>query len=321
MDRVPVEPLLTIAIPVYNSELVIGENLQSIKKEISQRFKNLIEVVLVDNASTDQTLQVISSVDLPCEKKIVRNLNNFGADFNTDECGRQSNGKYIWFLGSGERLLPNSLEKIISILEKEDCTNIVLNFGVENELNPDLNSENHYAIRSDWTSSDPYNFYRKVGGHALAMSANIIRRENYLTVLSRPLITKNWALYQRYFDSIFSNKNNLKFYFVAEPMFILRQEENGWWTTQDVFLNFIRLREIHQTAWKSSIKIFLFLMYRGGGSSLRNAIILGRQLGYKPTLRMLIKLMRLYFFDPRFFFMAFPLFYSPKQLVKYFKIS
>jgi len=250
MYRVPIEPLLTIAIPVYNSELVIGENLQSIKKEISERFKNLVQVVLVDNASTDQTLQVISSVDLPCDKKIIRNPNNFGADFNADECGRQSNGKYIWFLGSGERLLPNSLEKIIAILEKEDCTNIVLNFEIENELNPNLNSENHYSIHSDWTSSDPYDFYRKVGGHALAMSANIIRRENYLTVLSRPLITKNWALYQRYFDSIFSNKNKLKFHFVAEPMFILRQEENGWWTTQDVFLNFIRLREIHQTAWK-----------------------------------------------------------------------
>jgi glycosyltransferase involved in cell wall biosynthesis len=321
MENRLIQPLLTIAIPVYNSELFIGQTLQSITSEITENLQKLIQIVLVDNASTDRTFDIINEFNFPCERKIIKNPSNLGRDFSFDECGKQSDGKYIWFLGSQDKLKPKSLEKILSILKQEKYSNILLNFSIENEVNSDLNENNHYLIHNDLMLSNPYDFYRKLGGHALAMSANIIKRENYLNVLVNPLITKDWAIYQRFFESTFSEVYEKSFYFISEPIFVLQQEKDGWWTTPEVFLNFVGLREIQLTSRKLDFKIFLFLMYRGGGKSLRNSIVLGRQVGYRPTFKMSLKLLRLYFFDPRFYFMALPLFYSPKKFVKNFEIS
>ena len=46
------------------------------------------------------------------------------------------------------------------------------------------------------------------------MSANIILKDNYLKVVENPLITKDWALYQRFFESSLIKDSTLGFYFI-----------------------------------------------------------------------------------------------------------
>lgn len=52
-------PLVSICIPTYNNGLYIGETLRSI---INQTYKNF-EIVVSDNASTDQTREVVTAFD------------------------------------------------------------------------------------------------------------------------------------------------------------------------------------------------------------------------------------------------------------------
>jgi glycosyltransferase involved in cell wall biosynthesis len=313
-------PLLTIAIPVYNSEKYIQKTLTSVLNQFEQTHTSQIQIVIVDNGSSDQTLAVIEKMVFPCDIKVIKNLVNRGRDFSFDKCGLESDGKYIWFLGSQDVLLPNSLKIVLEVLSEKKYTNILMNFSVENEINPDLNRANHYSLFTDKHMFSPYLFYRRLGGGALAMSANIILKDNYLKVVENPLITKDWALYQRFFESSLIKDSALEFYFISNPIFTLFQEKDGWWTTPEVFLNFVGLREIQSTSWKKNFAIFLFLTYRGNGKALRNSVVLGRRTGYKPTLKMCKRVISLGFFDPRIY-IALVLLCSPKKVLDRYEVK
>ena len=314
------QPLLTIAIPTYNSGQFIEATLLSISRQVTKEIRDLLQIVIVDNASTDLTPQILAEFNFPCHFKIIRNPINMGPDFSLDKCGFEADGKYIWFLGSQDKLLPNTLENVMGVCGKEEYSNILLNFSVENELDSNASKPNHYMIYQDLVINDSYKFYRKLGGHALAMSANIISKESYSIVMKNSLVTINWALYQRYFDSTFLKNSVVKFYFISDPVFILMQESDGWWTTPWVFINFIGLREIHRTAWRRNFKLYLLLTYRYGGKALVNSIHLGRRAGYKPNFIMLVRLISLCFFDPRTITALFAL-YSPSKALRRFDVT
>lgn len=313
-------PLVTIAIPVYNSEGFIQATLNSILSQITPTNQALVQIVIVDNGSTDRTLDIIESNTFPCNFKLIKNLTNKGRDFSFDKCGLESDGNYIWFLGSQDALHPNSLSIVLKVLSEKKYTNVLLNFSIQNEIKPELNRANHYSLFADMHLFSPYLFYRRLGGGALAMSANIILKENYLKVIENPLITKDWALYQRFFESSLIKDSALAFYFISNPIFTLFQEKDGWWTTPEVFLNFVGLREIQNSSWKKNVPIFLYLTYRGNGKALKNSVVLGRRTGYKPTLKMCKRMISLGFFDPRIY-IALLLLYSPKRVLDRYEVK
>ena len=53
-------PLLTIGIPAYNVELFIKETALSVAKS---KYSDLIEVLIINDGSTDKTLQVAKSLE------------------------------------------------------------------------------------------------------------------------------------------------------------------------------------------------------------------------------------------------------------------
>ena len=93
--------LVSIIIATYNASFYIGECLQSIK---SQTSKN-IEVVLVDGASTDNTMAIVKASGLPLlnwvsePDKGIYDAMNKGIGM--------ARGKWIYFLGADDRLLPD----------------------------------------------------------------------------------------------------------------------------------------------------------------------------------------------------------------------
>lgn len=105
----------TIAIPVYNCAATVG---RSIESALNQDFDADYEVLIVDNASTDNTWDVIQGYahDHPRRVKAVRNPRNIGMFGNHNECLRQAEGDYVTFCHSDDELLPHSLKIIDSVL-------------------------------------------------------------------------------------------------------------------------------------------------------------------------------------------------------------
>lgn len=108
---------VSILIPVYNREKIINETIES---ALSQTYKN-IEIIIVDNCSTDKTYEICKQYEKNNNKvKVYRNEENIGPVRNWLECLKHSTGHYIKFLWSDDWMDNDFIEKTVPYLEDED---------------------------------------------------------------------------------------------------------------------------------------------------------------------------------------------------------
>jgi len=110
-------PLVSILIPVYQRKDFIGSAIDS---ALRQTYKN-IEIVVVDNASTDGTWEVCQSYAIKDPRiKIFRNANNVGPVGNWKRCIQLASGQFAKILWSDDEISSNYVEKTISLLNNSD---------------------------------------------------------------------------------------------------------------------------------------------------------------------------------------------------------
>jgi glycosyltransferase involved in cell wall biosynthesis len=109
-------PKISLGMPVFNGENFIGKALDSI---LDQTYKNF-ELIIVDNASTDNTSQ-ICRVYASKDHRIhyIRNKSNIGATQNHNKVFKLSKGEFFKWVAHDDVLAPDFLIKCISVLEKD----------------------------------------------------------------------------------------------------------------------------------------------------------------------------------------------------------
>ena len=114
--------LVSILIPVYNREELVRIAIES---AINQTYEN-IEVIAVDNKSTDKTYDVLKEY---AEKyphvKVYQNEENLGPVRNWKKCLEYSSGDYIKILFSDDWIEENFVEKCMEILSAHDDVGFV----------------------------------------------------------------------------------------------------------------------------------------------------------------------------------------------------
>lgn len=101
-------PLVTVLMTTYNSE---NEVLRSINSVLWQKFDNF-ELLILNDASTDNTKEVIEKVD----DKRVKKLNfkkNRGQLWRLNAGKKIAQGKYIAFIDTGDIWFPEFLENMV----------------------------------------------------------------------------------------------------------------------------------------------------------------------------------------------------------------
>jgi glycosyltransferase involved in cell wall biosynthesis len=107
-------PLVSILIPVYNRENFIGECIES---ALAQTYTN-IEVVVVDNASTDGTWTICQQFAEKDQRvRVFRNDTNIGPVRNWLACVAQARGEFIKILWSDDLISPEFLSKLLPYLD------------------------------------------------------------------------------------------------------------------------------------------------------------------------------------------------------------
>lgn len=117
-------PLLSICIPTFNREGFLRECLASIQVE---GFDAQVEVVVSDNASTDNTLAVLEEFHRRLPLRWVVQETNIGADRNFDAVVAFARGEYCWLLGSDDVVAIEAIGKLLSSLREEQSD--ILHFG------------------------------------------------------------------------------------------------------------------------------------------------------------------------------------------------
>lgn len=105
-------PLLTVLVGNYNYGRFVGQTIQSV---LEQDFKNL-ELLVVDNASTDNSDEVIRSFSDP-RLKYIRNSRNLGATESGNKVLQLVRSKYFTFLCSDDYYLPGHISQMMAALE------------------------------------------------------------------------------------------------------------------------------------------------------------------------------------------------------------
>ena len=108
------DPLVSILVPTYNRVKFIEETIESALK---QTYWN-IEVVVVDNASTDGTWEKICSLASENERiKATRNDNNIGPVRNWIRCVELASGIYGKILWSDDLMDERFIEKTLALFD------------------------------------------------------------------------------------------------------------------------------------------------------------------------------------------------------------
>jgi glycosyltransferase involved in cell wall biosynthesis len=108
--------LVSILVPVYNRESIIEETLRS---ALNQTYNN-IEVVVVDNASTDRTWEAIQRVaSKDTRVKAFRNETNLGPVRNWLRCVEEATGEYGKILWSDDLIAEDFLKKCLPLMNDE----------------------------------------------------------------------------------------------------------------------------------------------------------------------------------------------------------
>ena len=113
---------VSILIPTYNRETIIAETIDS---ALSQTYPN-IEVVIVDNASSDNTWNMISAYAEKDKRiKAFRNESNVGPVRNWLRCVNEASGEYGKILWSDDLIAPAFLEKTVPFLKDNNDVGFV----------------------------------------------------------------------------------------------------------------------------------------------------------------------------------------------------
>lgn len=124
------KPLVTVAIPVYNAAAFLVETVQSV---INQDYNNL-EILLVDNCSTDKSWDIIRSFSDP-RIKAVQNDENIGAEGNFNKCLELASGVYFLLLPSDDLLFEGAIRRRVAVLEEDLYHNLAFCFCARNVIN------------------------------------------------------------------------------------------------------------------------------------------------------------------------------------------
>lgn len=115
------KPLVSVCIPAYNSAIYIKKTMESV---LSQKYEN-IELVVVDDCSRDNTVEVVRSVDDP-RVRLVQNTDNLGMTGNWNKCLAEAKGDYIKLICADDILYEDSIKKELSALLKHPEVTLVM---------------------------------------------------------------------------------------------------------------------------------------------------------------------------------------------------
>ena len=234
-------PLVSVIVTSFNHANFIGSALDSI---YAQTWKN-IEVIVVDDASTDGSQKIIKKYQIKHGLKFIERKDNYYTDkikqgekpiIQAMNC---ASGKYIAVVDSDDLILPEKIERQVGLLEANpDCT---LCYGGIEVLTSDgkLAPYPNVFINGDAFSR------LLVNGNCGLYIGSLIRRSSYVELERSPpdLVQEDWDMFL---------KLSRQGHFISTQRLVAyyRRHDNNTWYRKDNSKLMYRNRMMILNQWK-----------------------------------------------------------------------
>lgn len=178
------KPLVSVLLPVYNRPNVV----HTINSILSQTFEDF-ELLIVDNASTDNTVEEIRKIYDSRIRLVINDINR-GQTYSLNRGLELAKGKYIARIDSDDIALPTRLEKQVKFLEANTdfglcgCWVTYVNDNNEKTITMKMpTSDNGMRTMQNFTCSmyHPASMFRRsiLDEHNIKYADNIKMAEDY----------------------------------------------------------------------------------------------------------------------------------------------
>lgn len=122
-------PLLTCAISTYNRARWLSHSLARLV-DAAKPWRDSVEIVVCDNASSDETPEVLNRFKGTRSFSATRNVVNVGVLGNMAVTARASSGSYVWILDDDDLIVDGAIENVVTGLDRHrDVEMAYLNYA------------------------------------------------------------------------------------------------------------------------------------------------------------------------------------------------
>ena len=223
MPKINPKIIISIIIPVYNSERFLQDCLDSVLVQNS----NNIEIIIIDDCSTDNSNQICN---LYCENNdniyLITNKTRVGVSSSRNIGLAIAGGKYIIFLDSDDLLIKNTIKKLIIFLNNFKIVDIVV-------IKKHLIKRGNKLINSNEIISN-INNNTNIVDNFLSNNQNQVFKECWAFIYNRNYLLDNQILFipninfaedQEFTAKVFCLSESLTYYDI--PIYCFRQSQGS----------------------------------------------------------------------------------------------
>jgi abequosyltransferase len=170
---------LSICITSRNRADVIGTTLEDILPQCSTG----VEVVVVDGASTDNSVAVVTEIAARYPQlRLLAMSGNSGLDADYDKAVQAARGTYCWLFTDDDLLAPGAVERVLKACS-EDPLVVIVDASVHNADFTLVEKERQLPALGKVSYSEPESaeFFRECAWHLTFIGAVVVRRDFWLS--------------------------------------------------------------------------------------------------------------------------------------------
>lgn len=249
--------LVSIIIPTYNMAKFLEK---AISSAINQTYKN-IEIIVIDNCSTDET-EILIQEFKDLRLKYVRNVKNLGATTNFNKGISLANGEFIKFLEADDILVNNCIEHLVREFKNDLEIGMICTGRYYIEADDSING--HFVISKSKYLISPYSRLRFLfKGNEFGTPSDIIIRKSSLDSLKNDFFRLDYEPYLNDWDFWYriSLETNVKF--LNQKLCYVRRHaqqigKTGALNLNDITACFKMINNLHYNHWIYYIMILHF---------------------------------------------------------------
>jgi glycosyltransferase involved in cell wall biosynthesis len=213
-------PLFSVLIAQYNNRRFLQDAIDSVK---AQTYINW-EIILVDDASTDNSKEIYKLYENDERIKIYYNQENKGCGYTKRRCVELAMGELCGFLDPDDALLPKALDVMVNgHLQDENISLIYSNHVICDE-----NLIQKYIFRSQEISSNVDNLHTFKGDadHFVSFKKILYNKTDGINSQFKRAIDK---------DLYYKLEEVGKLFFIDQPLYLYRIHNGGISTIKNIY--------------------------------------------------------------------------------------